>query len=472
MQLIVIEHAGQPVSQDRRTTVVFHPPGGTIGRDHDNHLVLRDDTRQISRLQALLQINGDTCSLKNLSSVATIEVNHAPVAYAQSQNLHTGDLIRIGSYVLRAEAPASVHVTADGQGDAEADVAMAQHAAVSEAAPDRQAASLPDPRWPSSQPRFDSKATTGKPPSQPDNATPVAAGAHAPVRGELRQLSTDPLDLFGVPSASAGIDPLSSVGASAVTQSDHHPDWTSHVRLQGVATASKPEPAETHTAAGDPIVAKPPPPPSEDATARTSQPASADALLRAFLEGTGLDPSTHRQLSPEQMLVAGQLLTLFANGTVELLSSRSILKREVKADMTMLLDRENNPLKLLPDGGSVLRQMFGLPFPGFMSPQSAVRDAFQDLHAHQIGMVAGMRAALMDLLARFSPQRLRERDIAPRWYERYVPTLYKARMWDRYVTTHRDAMFAIEDDFASVFGKSFLAAYDAEVEGYRGHART
>lgn len=462
MQLIVIEHAGQPVSQDRRTAVVFHPPGGTIGRDHDNHLVLRDDTRQISRLQALLQMNGDACSLKNLSSVATIEVNHAPVAYAQSQNLHTGDVIRIGSYLLRAEANEEAHApvatTANEHVNVETNVAVAQRTAVDEASPRVQTSRLPEQRWSTSQAR-------------------VAAGTPAPSPGELRQLSTDPLDLFGAPSPAIGIDPLPSIGASAAAasaaaQSDHRPDWASHVHLQGVASTVKPEAAEARASAEDAIAAKTPDVTSKNTNASPEQPASPDALLRAFLEGTGLDPSAHRQLSPEQMLIAGQLLTLFANGTVELLSSRSILKREVKADMTMLLDRENNPLKLLPDGGSVLRQMFGLPFPGFMSPQSAVRDAFQDLHAHQIGMVAGMRAALMDLLARFSPQRLRERDIAPRWYERYVPTLYRARMWDRYVTTHRDAVFAIEDDFASVFGKSFLAAYDAEVEGYRGHSRT
>ncbi|MHA7160497.1 type VI secretion system-associated FHA domain protein TagH, partial [Burkholderia pseudomallei] len=201
-------------------------------------------------------------------------------------------------------------------------------------------------------------------------------------------------------------------------------------------------------------------------------PATPETLLQAFFEGAGLDTAAEQHhWSAEQLFVAGQLLALFANGTVELLSSRSILKREVKADMTMLLDRENNPLKLLPDGSAVLRQMFGLPLPGFMTPQSAVSDAFQDLHAHQIGMVAGMRAALMDLLTRFSPQRLRERDAAPQWYEKRVPALYKARLWDRYATTHRDTLFAIEDDFASVFGKAFLSAYDAEVESYRGRCR-
>lgn len=103
MQLIVIEHAGEPVENDSHDAVVFHPPGGTIGRASDNHLVLRDDTRQISRLQALLQVGDDACLLKNLSSVSTIEVNREPVGYAQERPLNTGDIIRIGPYVLRAE---------------------------------------------------------------------------------------------------------------------------------------------------------------------------------------------------------------------------------------------------------------------------------------------------------------------------------------------------------------------------------
>ncbi len=58
-----------------------------------------------------------------------------------------------------------------------------------------------------------------------------------------------------------------------------------------------------------------------------------------------------------------------------------------------------------------------------------------------------------------------------RCYEKRVPVLYNARMWDRYAAPHRDTVFAIKDDFASVFGKTFLAAYDAEMESYRGSGR-
>jgi len=471
MQLIVIEHAGEPVESDSYDAVVFHPPGGTIGRATDNHLVLRDDTRQISRLQALLQVGDDACLLKNLSSVSTIEVNREPVGYAQERPLNTGDIIRIGPYVLRAERddgheapvvdmPAASSASADLRRKPE----TAAHAHVdAKTTGNRLWGLLQDrlaPRGKAADTGTRSGTSARREAAQPANrATPTAPSA--PSQRDLNQLSTDPLDLFVQSSPDIGESGSASPsgrgnadrGASSATQADHAPEWTQHVRVQPATAHAEPRPAD-------------------EPAPQANRAPTPDELLNAFFEGAGLDTAAEsHQWSAEQLYIAGQLLALFANGTVELLSSRSILKREVKAHMTMLLDRENNPLKLLPDGGAVLRQMFGLPLPGFMSPQSAVSDAFQDLHAHQIGMVAGMRAALMDLLTRFSPQRLRERDDAMRWYEKRVPALYKARMWDRYAATHRDTVFAIEDDFASVFGKAFLAAYDAEVESYRGSSR-
>lgn len=477
MQLTVIEHAGEPVGTDGRNAVVFHAPGGTIGRDSDNHLVLRDDTRQISRLQALLQVADDACLLKNLSSVSTIEVNRVPIGYAQAQRLNMGDIIRIGPYLLRAEPDdATIERTVEAAATAAAAAAPAASAAQA------QAKGAGNKLWGLLHERFGLGKAQGAGEQSGARAAPARhrdSPASAAPR-DLNQLSTDPLDLFAQPHG----DPDARAGAAregedrappTVTQPDHAPEWTQHVRVQPAQSAP---PAASRP--GAPAARSGDIPGADDASDMPSRvraspapaPATPETLLQAFFEGAGLDTAAEQHhWSAEQLFVAGQLLALFANGTVELLSSRSILKREVKADMTMLLDRENNPLKLLPDGSAVLRQMFGLPLPGFMTPQSAVSDAFQDLHAHQIGMVAGMRAALMDLLTRFSPQRLRERDAPPQWYEKRVPALYKARLWDRYATMHRDTLFAIEDDFASVFGKAFLSAYDAEVESYRGRCR-
>ncbi|MGC0875866.1 FHA domain-containing protein, partial [Pantoea agglomerans] len=56
--------------------VAFQPPGGTIGRSQDNDLVLPDETRAISRLQALVHLSHDgECRLTNPRSVTPGEHN-------------------------------------------------------------------------------------------------------------------------------------------------------------------------------------------------------------------------------------------------------------------------------------------------------------------------------------------------------------------------------------------------------------
>ena len=338
-----------------------------LGRSGGDRLVLPDESRRISRLQALLQTDGTHCRLKNLSSVAVVQINEVELECAQEHVVRAGDAIRIGPYVLRAQWDAA-HSASEN----------------------------------------DAQRARGR-----------AANEEAP-----HPIPTDPLTAF-IPTTKARED--------------------------------LPAPPEPPTAQP----AQPTQPVSLD-----ESPRPADALLAAFLHGAGLD-KVACNWSTDQLNMAGQLLALFANGTVELLSSRSILKREVRADMTILLDRENNPLKLLPDGSSALKQMFGLPFPGFMTPASAVEDAFHDLHAHQIAIVAGMRAALIDLLGRFAPERIAERAGAPSRIERMAPVLRSASLWESYTRMHRETALAVEDDFGAVFGKAFLNAYDEEVKRYQ-----
>ncbi|MFB8831853.1 FHA domain-containing protein [Azotobacter sp. CWF10] len=78
MRLTVLEYGGEAPSPP--LSMLFNAPGGTIGRGTDNHLVLPDDTRQISRLQAVLQVGEAGAQLKNLSPVCPIEINEKPLA--------------------------------------------------------------------------------------------------------------------------------------------------------------------------------------------------------------------------------------------------------------------------------------------------------------------------------------------------------------------------------------------------------
>ncbi|WP_343463549.1 type VI secretion system-associated FHA domain protein TagH [Pantoea sp.] len=210
--------------------------------------------------------------------------------------------------------------------------------------------------------------------------------------------------------------------------------------------------------------------PAEDTTAALAPLADTDRdkLIAALFEGMGLNNRQSAAITEEQMRVTGRMLSLFSQGTVALLSSRSILKRGVKADMTMILNEANNPFKILPSGKTVLMQIYQSQMPGFMPPEAAVRDALVDLQAHQLGMIAGIRAIIAAMLQSFNPQRLE--DVARE--EGVLPKLHfssgrKAALWDYFSRHYQRTAGEIEDDFHTLFGEAFLHAYDMEVNQYK-----
>lgn len=193
-----------------------------------------------------------------------------------------------------------------------------------------------------------------------------------------------------------------------------------------------------------------------------------DALLQAFIEGANIPAGTiTTALTPELMRNIGQILASATQGTVELIASRALVKREVKADVTMIVVNHNNPLKFLPDGQTALMQMFGRKVPGFMEPVEAMHDAYQDLRAHQVGVVAGMRAALDEVLQRFDPGRLDQRIRQHSVLDSLLPIYRKASMWDHYHDLYQQIQAEAQDDFQALFGKAFLAVYEEEIDRFK-----
>jgi len=205
--------------------------------------------------------------------------------------------------------------------------------------------------------------------------------------------------------------------------------------------------------------------PQPQPTAPTAD-SSSEALFKAFLEGAGVPEIAGQQpLDIEAMQRLGRIMRAFTDGTIELLSSRAMLKREVRAEITMIVDEENNPFKILPNGRAVLMQMFGARMPGFLPPEAAVHDALGDLQSHQLGMVAGMRAALLTLLQRFDPAALsRDTPHDGGIGEKLLPGGREARLWRQLQALHAETTSAVEDDFQAVFGRAFQQAYDKEME--------
>lgn len=188
-----------------------------------------------------------------------------------------------------------------------------------------------------------------------------------------------------------------------------------------------------------------------------------DALTQAFLSGAQLPLSViPGGLTPEIMTLVGSVLRSATAGAVDMLAARAATKLEVQANVTIISSQGNNPLKFLPNGEGALMQLLSKKMPGFMRADEAMKDAFDDLRAHEVGVIAGTRAALAEVLGRFDPAILEQRLSAGSFFESFLPSIRKTKLWDIYVERYAQIRREAEDDFQSIFGRAFVQAYERE----------
>jgi len=189
------------------------------------------------------------------------------------------------------------------------------------------------------------------------------------------------------------------------------------------------------------------------------------ALKEAFLRGAGIAPDAiSADLTPQMMEMIGKLMSTSLQGTIDLLALRSLVRQEVKTDVTMVVVRNNNPLKFFGDSQTVLTQMLRKKMPGFLEPLESIEDACVDLRAHQMGVVAGMRASMQNMMARLNPASVEHRLGAASLADRLLPWRRQASLWQAYAEQHAVVAGESRDQFKTAFDPAFLSAYEAEVE--------
>jgi len=194
---------------------------------------------------------------------------------------------------------------------------------------------------------------------------------------------------------------------------------------------------------------------------------NTDVLMAAFLKGAGLPATAMNQpLTPEFMELLGKLLSKSIGGTFQLLGARAHLKRDIHADATQVVVRNNNPLKFLPESQIALTQMLRKKMPGFMGPIEALEDAYADLQAHQDCVLAGMHGAVGETLRRLDPDVMP----APRGLGAALPWNRKAQQFEHYSAAHAKLSQAVTDDFHAVLGTAFLEAYERRMERIQDEA--
>ena len=202
------------------------------------------------------------------------------------------------------------------------------------------------------------------------------------------------------------------------------------------------------------------------ATAAPAPAAGSDVLLAALLEGLGSVQAAPAitNLTPALMRLVGTLLAESVHGAVDLLQARASVKREVRAEVTAIRPRQNNPLKFSPTAALALQHLLGPTVPGFLQPDEAMRDAFRDLRAHELAVMAGMRSALAGLLQRFDPKTLESRMTGKSGLGLLLAGGRRAQLWEAYQDLYSQLSAEAEDDFHEVFGRAFLAAYQEQLD--------
>lgn len=441
---------------------VFNEMGGSIGRAQGNDWVLPDPERFISGRHAAIYFQDATYFLTDTSTNGVF-LNDAltPVGNGNSVPLSNGDRLKFGDYEFV--------VTIDAEKDM-------NH--------------FPGQREPMSAAQ-----------SSPDFLITDPAGSTEP------QDSLDPLDFMSASNAGGGKRAVPDSLVESVDQPGAAPDHVSSIRESFQAPAAHVEQIpddwnKTYIgAAGDTAERRPPEdhgipsrtprpsapvkvtptpeaagsevsstgyPPQEQTEAVESKatPLRSDSdAFSAFLKGIGLDPAAIPQGNGvEAMESYGRLFRVVVEGMMEVLIARASLKSELRIPLTIIRPVENNPLKFSPNIDEAVRTLFLGHGSGYLSPEEAIMEGFEDIKDHQLAMVAGMQAAFAKMIGRFSPENFKNAHDTGGVRAALMPINRKSRLWDAYSDFHRDLARDPGAAFQRLFGDDFARAYEDQIQ--------
>jgi len=480
-----VSFKGRPL--DRELVARFEEAGGTIGRGESNTLVLADPERFISRTHATIAFQAGGYVITDTGTKNPVVVNGRSLGSGSQTRLGDGDQIKVGDYMLQ------VAVTAAAAPPVPARSAPPASPSAFDPFADLL---LPSER---SAPRADSVLPPLVPPAAPARPPANAAIPDFPANDPLlgirpREPNID--ELFGLkpgapdllapdqplgkpltPSPAGGVvDPLDILaGTVKPVPPPSVPDHGLELFTPFAPPAAKAEPivkpkVDVPPSAPQPSAPAPSGPAMQPVSIAPAAPAGPQEqqLLRAFLQGAGIPAIQSKSLTPETMEAIGKLLREAVQGTLDLLRARGLTKSEMRADMTMIMAQDNNPLKFSPTAEAALTHLLSSPVHGFMPPLRAMKDAYDDLRAHQLGFLAGMRAALEEVLSRFAPQELEKRLTDQSFLDDLLPMNRKGKLWDLFTERHTALTAEAREDFNAAFGKAFRRAYEAQVKQLRG----
>ncbi|MCJ7558221.1 MAG: type VI secretion system-associated FHA domain protein TagH [Gammaproteobacteria bacterium] len=419
---------------------VFAEAGGTIGRAAGNDWVLPDPERFLSGRHVIIRYMAGMFSLEDVSTNGTF-INGQPESIGSRNEpvvLNSGDRLQIGDYEVY------VNIVEEDSSD------------------------VPAPQYSSA-------------PMDPMRTSPTSHNAYSTTTGGFDGGATigaiDPLDLLG------NAPPVAPSAPAAF--SNHSSAMTDHFSPPGIPGGGRGDPGGIPddwdltdfggggSAQGGGFQPQPGPAQGLGSTGMMPQLPGNTGMMPQMPGNTGMMPQIPEDsgMGPGAAFGSGMssaqglpdnLMPLIVQGMMDILKSRADVKSQFRLTLTTIKPVENNPLKFSPNVDDAMEHLFKSQKPGYLRPTEAFEEGFRDIKAHQLAMIAGMRAAFEHMLEQFSPEVLEEYfEGGPK--RGGFKAFNKVRYWDMYRDMFNRITRDSDDNFRKLFGEEFASAYEEQM---------
>ncbi len=431
----------------------------TIGRAAENDWTLTDPEQHLSRQHCIILRRGDGYAVIDVSTNGiVVNGEKAPLGRDGERQLDDGDRLALGDYVLRVELKGEPAVETPSTNHAQ----WFDPTQVPKAEPRQGTGRIFDKTWigkheigPSDHRQSSSMSRPDKrfrmqPEHRPVNSDPVQTKAAPLFDQDIKDhaepelpSSPEPADI-GMPASST----------EALGDPFDEPD-------KGATRAPIDLPTETADARSPSTAVEEPLP----SLSQVEDMAGSDRrLINMFLAGAGLSPDDlDIEDHDEFMQQAGASFANLISGLIQLLSARSTIKDAARIERTILGADGNNPLKFARSTGEGLLAILNTPDAGFLTPEVAIRQGFQDLQEHEMALLEGMQVAVKSLMQRFDPENFEQTLEAENAFATLVAGGRNSKCWKTFKARYKEIASEAERDFLGAVGRDFAEAYERNV---------
>ncbi|MCP1673925.1 type VI secretion system FHA domain protein [Natronocella acetinitrilica] len=446
--------------------------GGTVGRADNNDWTLPDPNMEISRCHARIRFQQGRYFLEDTSANGIMLADGVTrIDPAEPYPLDDGVEFLIGDYRIRATIGAQEPLLPETTPPPAPDVPLEGDAVdpleLLGGAVEKPAEAPAAPNQSYLNEHFAPPSYREEPAAPPPPAEPPATGT--PSNGESAPLLPDdwwkspadqpaqqpPVAAPPPPPTEPSPPPMSAPQAPAAAEPPPAPGPRPTPGGRGGYTGGEPE-----TPAPPPFQA---PAPGQSAVPDQASGGVPDQALRQMLAGAGLDPD---QVPADKAEELGRILRVAIQGIMDLLRARMEVKNQFRMSVTLIQARENNPLKFSTSTEDALHNLMVKHNPDYLPAVEAFEASFEDLRAHQLAMLSGMRSGFFEVLRQFDPEHLEAR-FGEGGERSMLGRMTGPKHWDQYKALFEEFNRDSEGTFNRLFGEAFSEAYEKQMQSLK-----